>query len=79
MKVFFCFSQWKESNQDIVNNSKNSTINLNIGSLLIGWLIELNLLKNKVIVLSRKEKHNILVVGSQIEVILPKDNITLFT
>jgi len=61
------FSIWKKSNKKIVEYFNTSTIKLELGSKLIGWLIELELLQNKVIEISKTEKHNILVAGSIIK------------
>lgn len=63
------------SKENIFNYFKDSTIRLNLGSLLIGWLIELKLLKNKLKRISKTEKHNILIAVSKLEDFLPKDNI----
>jgi DNA-directed RNA polymerase len=48
-------------------------VRLNLGSLLIGWLIELELLQNKVKKIAKDEKHNILVAGPKLESLLPDD------
>jgi DNA-dependent RNA polymerase len=71
------FSIWKKSNKNMVEYFKDSTVKLKLGSLLIEWLITLNLLEPKVITISRTEKHNILIAGSNIKELLSKNNIPL--
>jgi hypothetical protein len=65
------FRQWKNSNSNLIDKLQED--NVTLGSLVVGWLIDLNLLESTVVRFSKKEKHNILVVGSKLEQYLTKD------
>jgi DNA-directed RNA polymerase len=66
-------SQWKKDNAELVDKLSDSTFQLRVGSLLVGWMKTLNLLNNKVVFLSKIEKRNIVIIGGELEKALPKD------
>lgn len=65
------FKQWKQTNILLIESCQDETLYFEVGSLLIGWLKELELVDTKVIVISRTEKHNIIIVGSKLRSLLP--------
>jgi hypothetical protein len=73
LSLRYPLSQWKEDNSELMKELNDSTLQLKVGSLLIGWLKVLKLLDNKVMILGKKEKHNVIIIGANLEKTLPKD------
>jgi hypothetical protein len=71
LKIFetrkiYSLSQWKIDNTDLVDVFNNVTLKSNIGSIIIEWMVECNLIKTELITLGRKEKKNILVPTDEV-------------
>jgi hypothetical protein len=73
LSLRYPLSQWKEDHSELMDILKDSTFQLRVGSLLVGWMKELSLLDNKVVTVSSKQKHNIVIIGKNLEKTLPKD------
>jgi len=73
LSLKYPLSQWKKDNSELMDTLNDSTFQLNVGSLLVGWMKVLGLLDNKVIITSKTEKRNIVIIGKNLEKTLPKD------
>lgn len=73
----FSFSLFKTNYSDKLVDSKNPTLSVILGSVLIGWLLELKLIENKVVFVDKKEKRNTIICGTKLVKILPKEKLNL--
>lgn len=71
------FSTFISENSDKIVSSDDPTKIVGLGAVLIGWLLELNLISKKVVFIDRNEKRNILFAGNKISKFLEIGNSSL--
>jgi DNA-directed RNA polymerase len=69
-------SKWKIINKDLVEKTTDVQIRYKLGSILINWMCELNLVQNYLVTLGKTEKYNILIPGEGFQKLLPKSGVT---
>lgn len=66
------YRDWTNFNNNLVENVNKSTFIFELGSKLVGWMIQLELVKSTIKTLSKTEKVNILLPGDQLEELFSK-------
>lgn len=71
------FSEFKKVNTDSpkIMSTDDATYFVELGSILIGWLIELKLIKTKVVIISKQEKRNILLLDNKLNKVISPEQI----
>lgn len=70
------FSLFKTENPNkIIQTEDDITFFVELGSILLGWLIELKLIQTKIVVLSKDEKRNTLVLADKLNKVISQEKI----
>jgi DNA-dependent RNA polymerase len=67
---------WKNNNKTLVESTEDSQFRCDLGNILVSWMVQLKLIKVKLIIINKKEKLNILVPGDRLEKLIPSSNVT---
>lgn len=66
LRKVYTLSNWKRDNVNYVYVFKDPTLKSYIGGIVIEWMIEVNLIQNKVIILGKKEKNTIYIPTDEV-------------
>lgn len=70
----YTLSSWKLDNKSVMNNFEvDDTMKLHIGSILVDWLIESDLIQNHLVSIGRKDRRTYLIPATKIINILTKE------